>query len=171
MATTSLLVASARGSLQALNRVVSLLRGRDFRIESLTTMASETSDVVRFAIAVDASRTRPARVSSCLDKLEEVWSVRELQPSDAMTRELAVVKIAAAALGAEPVVSFVAAGTTRILERNAVTAILEVTGSSADLDAVVRALPWASVIEVARLGPLVMSRGSQPTTVAQPPPR
>jgi acetolactate synthase-1/3 small subunit len=166
---TSMLVASARGSLQALNRVVSLLRGRDFQIASLTTMASEASDVVRFAIVVDASRTRPARVSSCLDKLEEVWGVRELQPSDAVTRELAVVKIAAAAVDAEPVASWVAAGATRVLERNAVTAILEVTGSSADVDAVVRALPWALVVEVARLGPLVMSRGSQATTVAQPP--
>jgi acetolactate synthase-1/3 small subunit len=166
---TSMLVASARGSLQALNRVVSLLRGRDFQIASLTTMASETSDVVRLAIAVDASRTRPARVSSCLDKLEEVWSVRELQPADAVTRELAVVKVVAAAVGVEPVVSFVAAGSTRVLERNADTAILEVTGSSADVEAVVRALPTASVVEIARLGPLVMSRGAQPTTAARPP--
>jgi len=166
---TSMLVASARGSLQALNRVVSLLRGRDFQIASLTTMASETSDMVRFAIAVDASRTRPARVSSCLDKLEEVWSVRELQPADAVTRELAVVKVVAAAVGVEPVVSLVAAGSTRVLERNADTAILEVTGSSADVEAVVRALPTASVVEIARLGPLVMSRGAQPTTAARPP--
>jgi acetolactate synthase-1/3 small subunit len=165
----SMLVASARGSLQALNRVVSLLRGRDFRLASLTTMASEASDVVRFAILVDASRTRPARVSSCLDKLEEVWSVRELQPSDAVTREIAVVKVAAAGVDAEPVVSFVAAGTTRVLERNVVTAILEVTGSSAEVDAVISALPSASVVEVARLGPLVMSRDSQPTTATQPP--
>jgi len=166
---TSMLVASARGSLQALNRVVSLLRGRDFRIASLTTMASEASEVVRFAIVVDASGTRPARVCSCLDKLEEVWSVREMEPADAVTRELAVVKIAADAVGAEPIVSLVAAGATRVLERNADTAILEVTGSSADVDAVVRALPRASVVEVARLGPMVMSRSSQPTTAAQPP--
>jgi acetolactate synthase I/III small subunit len=166
---TTMLVASARGSLQALNRVVSLLRGRDFHISSLTTMASETSEIVRFAIAVDTSRTRPARVSSCLDKLEEIWSVRELQPSDAVTRELAVVKVAAAALGTEPVVSLVATGSTRILERNADTAILEITGASADVEAVVRALPPASVVEVARLGPLVMSRGAQATTAANPP--
>jgi acetolactate synthase-1/3 small subunit len=166
---TTMIVASARGSLQALNRVVSLLRGRDFRIASLTTMASETSEVVRFAIAVDASRTRPARVSSCLDKLEEVWGVCELQPSDAVTRELAVVKVAAAALGAEPVVSSLAAGSTRVLERNADTAILEITGPTADVEAVVRALPPASVIEVARLGPLVMSREARPTTAANPP--
>jgi acetolactate synthase small subunit len=166
---TTMLVASARGSLQALNRVVSLLRGRDFHIASLTTMASETSEVVRFAIAVDASRTRPARVSSCLDKLEEIWSVREVRPSDAVTRELAVVKVAAAALGSEPVVSFVAAGSTRILEQNADTAILEITGASADVEVVVSGLPPAFVIEVARLGPLVMSRGAQPTTAASPP--
>jgi acetolactate synthase-1/3 small subunit len=168
---TTMIVASARSSLQALNRVVSLLRGRDFRIASLTTMASETTEAVRFAIAVDDSRTRPARVSSCLDKLEEVWSVRELQPSDAVTRELAVVKLAASALGAEPVVSLVAAGSTRVLERNADTAILEITGASADVEAVVRALPPASVVEVARVGPLVMSREAQPTTVASPPHR
>jgi acetolactate synthase-1/3 small subunit len=166
---TTMLVASARGSLQALNRVVSLLRGRDFRIASLTTMTSETSDVVRLAIAVDASRTRPARVSSCLDKLEEVWSVRELEPSDAVTRELAVVKVSAAALATERVASSVAAGSTRVLERNADTAILEITGAPPDVEAVVRALPPALVIEVARLGPLVMSRGAQATTVAQPP--
>jgi acetolactate synthase-1/3 small subunit len=169
MPMTSILVASASSSLQALNRVVSLLRGRDFRIASLTTMAAETPEMVRLAIAVDASQTRPARVSSCLDKLEEVWSVREVPASEAVTRELAVVKIAAAVIGAEPFVSFFTRGAMRVLESDGETAILEVTGSSAEVDAVVRALPRALVLEVARLGPLVMSRGAQPTTVARPP--
>src|SRR4051812_25913928 len=165
---TTMLVATARGSLQALNRVVSLLRGRDFRIASLTTMVSEASDVVRFAIAVDASQTRAARVSSCLYKLEEVWGVRELQSSDAVTRELAVVKVAAAALGLEPVASLVAAGSMRVLERHDDIAIVEITGASAEVESVLHALPSASVIEIARLGPLVMSRDTRPTTVAIP---
>jgi acetolactate synthase-1/3 small subunit len=132
-------------------------------------MAAETPEMVRLAIAVDASQTRPARVSSCLDKLEEVWSVREVPASEAVTRELAVVKIAAAVIGAEPFVSFFARGAMRVLESDGETAILEVTGSSAEVDAVVLALPRALVLEVARLGPLVMSRGAQPTTVARPP--
>jgi acetolactate synthase-1/3 small subunit len=166
---TTMLVASARGSLQALNRVVSLLRGRDFRIFSLNSTVSETSDVVRLAIAVDSSQTRAARVLSCLDKLEEVWGVRQLQPSDALTRELAVVKVAVDALGVEPVVSLVAAGSMRVVERHADTAIVEITGASADVDAIVHALPRVSVVEIARLGPLVMSRGADPTTVADPP--
>jgi acetolactate synthase-1/3 small subunit len=169
MPMTSMLVASASSSLQALNRVVSLLRGRDFRIASLTTMASETPEMVRLAIAVDASQTRPARVSSCLDKLEEVWSVREVPASEAVTRELAVVKVTAAAIGAEPLVSFLTRGAVRVLERDAGTAILEVTGSPADVDSVVRALPSGQLLEVARLGPLVMCRGAEPTTGARPP--
>jgi acetolactate synthase-1/3 small subunit len=160
-----MLVASARGSLQALNRIVSLLRGRDFQIESLTATRSETSDVIRIAIGVDASRTRAGRVAACLDKLEEVWSVRQFQPSELVRRELALIKVVAAAVGAEPVVSLMARGTMRVIELNDHTAILEGTGPPEDVDEVIRSLPPASIVEVARLGPLMMSRGPQPTTV------
>jgi acetolactate synthase-1/3 small subunit len=106
---------------------------------------------------------------SCLDKLEEVWDVRQLQASEALTRELAVVKVRLDALGAETVVAFVAAGSIRVLERRPDTAIVEITGASADVDAIVQAMPPASVIEIARLGPLMMSRGAEPTTVADAP--
>ena len=166
---TSILVASARGSLQALNRIVSLLRGRDFQIASLTTARSEVGDVVRVTIDVDTLRTRPMRVASCLDKLEEVWSVRQFQPSELVRRELALVKVTAVAVACESVSTLIASGSARVIALNGETAILEIAGQAEDVHDAVGALPQASIVESARIGPLVMSRGSQPTTDAAPP--
>ncbi len=165
----SIFVASVQDSLQALNRVVSLLRGRNFRIESLTTARSEQLDVARLTVVVDASQVRPQRVASCLDKLEEVWSLREAQPADVVRREAALVKVRDSAPIREWIAALPASGAARVAEQSGGAAILEVFGAPEDVDRTIRSLPQESIIELARLGQFVMLRGAQPTTDVTPP--
>jgi acetolactate synthase-1/3 small subunit len=165
---TSILVASVRDSLQALNRVVSLLRGRNFRIDSLTLAQSERPGVARLTVVVDESHVRPQRVASCLDKLEEVWSVREAQPTDVVRRQAALVKVSDSEATRAWIALLPPSGTVRVVERGGGAAILELFGSPEDVDRTIASLPPASVIELARPGPFVMRRGARETTDVTP---
>lgn len=165
----AMIVASALNTLQALNRVVSLLRGRDFHVESLAVARSERSDVARLTIVVDATRTRPDRVASCLDKLEEVWGVRRVERSDVVRREAALIKFIEDAVPGELVSAVVGSGAARVIERSGGAAILEIVGTPEEVDDAIGSLPPASILEIARLGQMVMACGHQPTTVATPP--
>jgi acetolactate synthase-1/3 small subunit len=165
----TIIVASARNTLQALNRVVSLLRGRDFLVESISVARSERSDVSRLAIVVDETRTRPARVTSCLEKLEEVWSTRLVERSDMVRREAALVKVDENTVRSEVVSALVQSGVARLIDRSDGTAIVEVLGFAADVDDVIGSLPPASILEIARGGQLVMARGRERTTLVTPP--
>ncbi len=165
----ALIVASARNTLHALNRVVSLLRGRNFHVESMAVTRSERSEVTRLAIVVDATRTRPERVASCLDNLEEVWSVRRVERSEVVRREAALIKFIEHSVPDELVFAVVGSGAARVIERSGGAAILEIVGSPEEVDDAIGSLPPVSILEIARLGQLVMVRGKQQTTVATPP--
>jgi acetolactate synthase small subunit len=166
---SAIIVASARNTLQALNRVVSILRWRDFHVESMAVTRSERSEVTRLAIVVDTTRTRPERVASCLDKLEEVWSVRRVERSEVVQREAALIKFIEHSVLDELVFAVVGSGAARVIERSGGAAILEIVGSPEEVDDAIGSLPPASILEIARLGQLVMVRGKQQTTVATPP--
>jgi acetolactate synthase-1/3 small subunit len=163
-------VASACDTLDALNRVVSTLRGRDFRVVSLSSARSEQPDMARLTIVIDAAQTRPSRVASCLNRLEEVWGARQVESRDVIRREVALVKIMENAVDQLPGAT-VLSGAARVIESSGGAAILEIVGTPEEVDSVIGFLPPASILEMARLGHLVMVRGSDQTTIVTPPAR
>ena len=117
----------------------------------------------------DATHTRPDRVASCLDKLEEVWGVRRVERSDVVRRKAALIKVVEDALPGELVSAVVGSGSVRVIQRSGGAAILEIVDTPEKVDDAIGSLPQASILEVARLGQLMMACGHQPTTVASPP--
>src|SRR5713101_7198795 len=122
---------------------------------------SEQSDVARLTVVVDESQTRPQRVASCLDKLEEVWSVREAHSSDVVRRQAALVKVSVSEGIREWIASVPASGAVRVAEQSGGAAILELFGTPEDVDRAIASLPADSIIESARLGEFVMLRGTE----------
>ncbi len=159
----ALMVASTHNTLHALNRVVSLLRGRDFAIESLTVARSARPDVTRLTIAVDTARTSPERVSTCLEKLEDVWGVRRVAPSEVVRRELALIKVTTDAVGGEAVSALLLSSNARVIEEGAGAAVVELVGGPEEIDRAIGSLAPASILEIARGGQLVMAHGLQKT--------
>jgi acetolactate synthase small subunit len=161
-------MASAWNTLDALNRVVSMLRGRDFRVVSLSSARSERADVARLTVVVDAAQTHPGRVASCLNRLEAVWGVRQVESRDVIRREVALVKIMENAADQLPGTT-VLPGAARVIESSGGAAILEIVGTPEEVDGIIGSWPPTSILEIARLGHLVMVRGSgQTTTVTAP---
>ena len=123
------LIARGQDSLATLNRIVSLLRGRSFGIVSVTSGRTDAPGMAHVTIVVDASRTSPDRVVSCLEKLEDVSSVEEVDPAHAVQRELALIKVARTDATTSCLSSLVRAGAARIVDSSETTAIVEVVGT------------------------------------------
>ena len=69
----------------------------------------------------------------------------------------------------ELVSAVVGSGSVRVIQRSGGAAILEIVDTPEKVDDAIGSLPQASILEVARLGQLMMVCGHQPTTVATPP--
>ena len=155
----STIVAFAEHSLHSTNRLISALRGRNFRILSITTGRTLAPDVAAATIVVDADQTPPQRVAVCLEKLEQVWNVRDVS-ADGVQRELALLKIVPTDHGRTTVESLVRTGAARLADQTGGTLILEVSGDSAALDRTIGALLGHGLEDVVRVGPIAMTRGS-----------
>ncbi len=153
-----ILVASVHDSLQALNRVVSLLRGRQFAIDTLTLARSEQPEMARLTLVVNDSQSKPERVASCLEKLEEVSIVHEAHPAESLCREMALVKLMDSPAVADWLAAHIASGPARLAERGQGSVILELCGTPDDVSRLMSSLPPASMVESSRVGPVVMRR-------------
>src|SRR5687768_9310792 len=78
-----------------LTRVSSLVRRRGFNIESLTVGHTETEGVSRMTIVVDTDELGARRVEANLYKLLNVLRVDNITNQSAVSRDLALIKIAA----------------------------------------------------------------------------
>jgi acetolactate synthase-1/3 small subunit len=155
----STLIARGQDGLSTLNRIVSLLRGRSFGIVSLTAGRTDEPGVAHVTIVVDASRTPPDRVVSCLEKLADVSSVEELDPAHTVQRELALVKIVRTD-GVTSQLSSLVGVAARIVDLSEASAIVEVVGTPQEVDDTIAAMRDVGVLEVARLGQVAMTRGT-----------
>ena len=88
--TLSVLVENKPG---VLSRVAGLFTRRGFNIDSLAVSPTEDPDRSRMTIAVDTSRFPVEQMTKQLDKLVNVIKIRDLDPENMVSRELALVKV------------------------------------------------------------------------------
>ncbi len=154
----AIFVASVHDSLQALNRIVSLLRGRQFSIDAMTLARTEQPAVARLTLVVNEAQPKPQRVATCLDKLEEVVSIREAMVTEVVCRDAALIKLRESAAVTAWLAAYAANGLARVAERADASVIVEIFGTTQDVDRAMAALPAGAVVESSRLGPLVLPR-------------
>ncbi len=155
-----LIVASVLDSLQAFNRVVSLLRGRSFAIDRVSVARSERESLARLTIVVNDREVRPQHVALCLEKLEEVMVVRQPSVSEVVVREGALIKVSDSAT-AEGMPAL--EGVARVVDRVSGATILEMFGEPETVQRAVASIPSEALIECIRFGPFVMYRGAAPS--------
>jgi acetolactate synthase-1/3 small subunit len=78
-----------------LTRVSSLFRRRAFNIDSLTVGRTEKAEVSRMTITVDADVDQAKRIEASLYKLVNVLLVENITNEPIITRDLAMIKVAA----------------------------------------------------------------------------
>ena len=154
-----------------LNRVSSLFRRRGFNIESLTVGHTETPGVSRMTIAVDTDERGARLVEANLYKLIPVLRVDNLTVRAHISRDLAMIKVAAIADGRTQVMQLADVYRARIVDVSAEALVIEATGTEEKIDSLIEMLRPYRIVEMVRTGRAVMARGSAMSVPADVPRR
>jgi acetolactate synthase I/III small subunit len=143
-----------------LNRVASLMRARNFNIDSLAVSHTDSEDVSRMTITLHGDDVLVEQATKQLYRLIDVLKVQDVTSEPTIQQELALVKIRASDATRAEVLKLVELSRGRVVDLSDGSVIVEVTGSEAEIDAFVALVRTYGIKELVRTGAVVMSRGS-----------
>jgi len=145
----------------ALSRVIGLFAQRNYNIETLTVAPTEDETLSRLTMTTFGDDEQVEQIIKQLNKLIEVVKLVDLTEGDHIERELMLIKVKAS--GAQRAemkrTADIFRGQIIDVTQNAYT--IQLTGTSDKLDAFLRSLPEASVMEVVRSGVSGIARGEK----------
>ena len=143
-----------------LNRVSSLMRARNFNIESLAVSHTDQPDISRMTITLHGDDVLVEQAIKQLYRLIDVLKVQDLTEEPTVEHELALVKVRATDANRGEIVRIVELYKARVVDISETAIIVEATGSEPEVDALVALLRTYGVRELVRTGTVVMARGS-----------
>ena len=143
-----------------LNRVSSLMRARNFNIDSLAVSHTDQPDVSRMTITLHGDDVAVEQAAKQLYRLIDVLKVQDVTSEPTVDHELALVKIRATDSNRAEILTIVDLSKGRVIDLAAESVIVEVTGSEPEIDAFVALVRGYGIKELVRTGAVVMSRGS-----------
>jgi acetolactate synthase-1/3 small subunit len=145
-----------------LNRVASLFRRRNFNIESLNVGRTERADTSRMTIVLDSDVDDARKVEVNLYKLVNVIDVQDVTNQAAVTRDLALIKVAASPEQRAEVANLASIFRARIVDVCPDSVIVEITGTEDKIESLVELLRPIGIMEMVRTGQVAMMRGTAP---------
>lgn len=143
-----------------LNRVSSLMRARNFNIDSLAVSRTDQPDTSRMTITLHGDDVAVEQAAKQLYRLIDVLKVQDVTSEPLVAQELALVKIRATDATRGEILRLVELSKGRVVDLAAESVIVEVTGPEAEIDAFVALVRTYGIKELVRTGSVVMSRGS-----------
>ncbi|HWL03109.1 MAG TPA: acetolactate synthase small subunit [Microbacteriaceae bacterium] len=157
----SLLVENKPG---LLTRVAGLFARRGFNIESLAVGVTEIEGLSRITVVVDVERTPLEQVTKQLNKLVNVIKVVELDAGASVIREHLLVKVRTDATTRSQVLEAAALFRANVVDVTSDALVIEVTGDSGKVQALLRLLEPYGIKEIAQSGALAIGRGGKSIT-------
>jgi acetolactate synthase I/III small subunit len=143
-----------------LNRVASLMRARNFNIESLAVSHTDQPDISRMTITLRGDDVAVEQVSKQLYRLIDVLKVQDFSGEPTVEHELALIKVRASDTTRAEIIKVAELYKARLVDITDGSVIVEAAGSEAEVDAVVALLRTYGIKELVRTGTVVMARGS-----------
>jgi len=144
-----------------LNRVASLMRARNFNIESLAVSHLDDPEISRMTITLLGDDVNVEQAAKQLYKLIDVLKVQDVTDDPTVQHELVLVKVRATDRNRGELISIVEMYKARIVDMAPESVIVETTGTESEVDALIALLRGYGIKELVRTGTVVMSRGSQ----------
>lgn len=145
----------------ALSRVVGLFAQRNYNIETLTVAPTEDQTLSRMTLTTVASDTQIEQITKQLNKLVEVIKLVDLTDGEHVERELMLIKVKATGAQRAEVKRTADIFRGQIVDVTQNTYTIQLGGTSDKLDAFIRAMSEAMVMEVVRSGVSGLSRGEK----------
>ena len=144
-----------------LTRVASLFRRLNINISSLTVGRSERAGQSRMTVVCEASAEAGHRIRASLFKLENVVDVDDIAGAPSVTRELALIKVAATPRNRSRIFELVEVFRARIVDLAPESLTIEMTGVESKIEGLIQVLneDEERVLEICRSGKMTMRRG------------
>ena len=156
--TLSVLVNNHMG---VLSRVSGLFSRRGFNIESLAVGETEDPGFSRMTIVTsDVDDETYNQIKTQLGKLMDVVKIHEADKVDSVVRELALIKIDSKNDKRSQILELVNIFRGHVLDVTSDTLMIEITGDSSKISAIISMLNEFGVKEVIRTGAIAIARGS-----------
>ncbi|HEY2861711.1 MAG TPA: acetolactate synthase small subunit [Terracidiphilus sp.] len=150
-----------------LTRVASLFRRLNINIISLTVGRSERPGLSRMTIVCEASAEAGHRIRASMFKLENVLDVDDIAGAPSVTRELALIKVAATKHTRSAIFELVEVFRARIVDLAPESLMIEMTGVESKIEGLIQVLTEGDnqILEVCRSGKMTMRRGHHTSRV------
>ncbi len=142
-----------------LTRVTSMFTRRGFNIDTLAVGETEIPDYSRITISLHADESEKKAIVNQLKKLYNVRKVAVIDDGIGIRRELLLLKVKNSSETRSDVKDCVEAFRAKIVDYNADSLCLEMTGDTAKVDAFIENMKPFGIIELCRTGIVAIERG------------
>jgi acetolactate synthase I/III small subunit len=150
-----------------LNRITGLFTKRHYNIESITVGHTETEGVSRMTFVVNVEDERTAeQITKQLNKQIDVLKVTDITDQAIVARELALIKVAVNPALRNEVYTLIEPFRASIVDVSRESLVVQVTGESDKVEALIDLLRPYGIKEIARTGTTAFTRGSQKSAAA-----
>jgi acetolactate synthase-1/3 small subunit len=147
-----------------LTRVAGLFARRGFNINSLAVGTTEVPGLSRITAVVDVEELPLEQVTKQLNKLINVIKIVELDPAQSVQREHLLVKVRVDVTTRSQVLEAVNLFRARVVDVANDALVIEATGDSGKIQALLKVLEPYGIRELAQSGMLAIGRGSKSIT-------
>ena len=144
-----------------LTRVAGLFARRGFNIESLAVGKTEIPGLSRITVVVDVEDLPLEQVTKQLNKLVNVLKIVELDPESSVQREHMLIKVKVDNSTRSQILEATNLFRARVVDVVTDALVIEVTGDSAKVKALLKVLEPYGIKEIAQSGLLAIGRGSK----------
>ena len=146
-----------------LTRIAGLFARRGFNIDTLAVGPTDDESLSRITLTLDGAMHPIDQVTKQLHKLVNVIKIRDLEPTETVSRELALFKVSADGVARGEVMQVVEIFRGKIIDVTRRSLIVEVTGTWEKIEAFERMVRPFGLVEMARTGEIAISRGRSET--------
>lgn len=146
-----------------LARIAGMFARRGFNIESLAVGPTEDARYARMTLMVRGGDRILEQVVKQLSRLIEVIKVSDLATDPHVERELALVKVHAPPAQRSEIIELTGIFRAKIVDVGRKNLIIEVSGDSGKVRALIEMLRPFGIVELARTGRIILARGQQVT--------
>jgi acetolactate synthase-1/3 small subunit len=142
-----------------LTRIAGLFARRGFNIDTLAVGPTDDPAVSRITLTVDGAKHPIDQVTKQLHKLVNVLKIRDLEPEDAVARELALFKVACDGGSRGEVMQISEIFRGKVVDVGRRSVVIEVTGTDDKIEAFEALVRPFGLVEMVRTGEIAIARG------------
>jgi acetolactate synthase I/III small subunit len=144
-----------------LARIAGLFARRGFNIDTLAVGPTDDPNISRITLTLDGAVHPIDQVTKQLHKLVNVLKIRDMEPDETISREMAMFKVSAAVESRGEIMQFAEIFRAQIVDVSRRTMTIEVTGSAEKIEAFERMIRPHGLVEMVRTGEVAIARGGE----------